>query len=107
METGPILHSNFHIQYSIFQPYTVVRSLRPFCLRAFKTSRPLLVAERTKKPCVVALFFFFGWYVCDIIYNSTLKTIQNQGTCPPNFSVPNIDKNGRFLQKFDFSITYY
>jgi len=36
---------------------------RPLRRRARKIRAPVLDALRTKKPCVVARFFFLGWYV--------------------------------------------
>lgn len=74
--------AQFYILNSIFciPPYTVVKRFRPFWRRAFKTSRPFFVSDRTRKPWVVARFFFFGWYVCDIV--ETLYTILLEKSSP-------------------------
>jgi hypothetical protein len=42
----------------------------PFFLLLCRVFLPFLDLERTRKPWVFALFFFFGLYVCDIIMNS-------------------------------------
>ena len=49
---------------------TVERFFLPFLLLACNTLLPPCVLDLAKKPCVVALFFFFGLYVNDIIYNN-------------------------------------
>ncbi len=41
--------------------------LRPLRRRFLSTARPPGVALRTKKPCVVLRFLFFGLYVWDIV----------------------------------------
>lgn len=57
--------------------YTVESRLRPFWRRRLITFFPFFDALRTRKPWVPARFFFFGWYVCDIISHYTLCSQKN------------------------------
>ncbi len=47
--------------------YTVIFS-RPFLLLLAITFLPPGVSDLFKKPCVLLLFLFFGWYVTDIFF---------------------------------------
>ena len=47
--------------------FYTVRRFRFFARRRFKTFFPPGLALRAKKPCVLLLFFFLGWYVVDIL----------------------------------------
>ena len=67
--------------------YFLIETLaRPLRRRAWVTFLPPGVFERTRKPCVLALFRLLGWYVCDIrkIYTKThyFAMSGNTGTYP-------------------------
>ena len=48
---------------NIFHFLPAVNLFLPFCLLLFKTWRPSVESMRFLKPCFLALFLFFGWYV--------------------------------------------
>jgi hypothetical protein len=47
-----------------------MRRLRPLFLRRFRTSLPVLVLIRTRKPCVLARFRLFGLNVGCMTHSS-------------------------------------
>lgn len=54
--------------FTHYRAFLTVSCARPFRRRAWMIFRPLGVADRARKPWVVARFFFFGWYVRFGIY---------------------------------------
>ncbi len=49
--------------------------MRPFRRLAFRIFRPLLVAIRALKPCLLARDFLLGWYVLFISTPSSLRAM--------------------------------
>ena len=49
------------VKHTFSAVYYTLNFARPLRRRAASTLLPVAVAERTRKPCVVARFRFFGW----------------------------------------------
>jgi hypothetical protein len=72
----------------LISSYTAIR-VRPLLRRRARTLRPAVVLERTRKPCDLARFRFFGLYVNDM-HRTIYKKWNNFKLGPgSNAGVPN------------------